>query len=168
MGEAVGEQGPCGEASWRCGASVRSGKRVGFSAAKPVTGVPDQRTHEGSGPEDSRGLRPRGLRRAQAQRAQEGSGLRRAQAQRAHEGSGPEDSGGLRPRGLTRAQAQRAQEGSGPEGSGGLRPRGLTRAQAQRTHEGSGPGGAGTGLDGRGCRSKGLYWFSLCQQNPNV
>ena len=143
MGEAVGEQGPCGEASWRCGASVRSGKRVGFSAAKPVTGVPDQRTHEGSGPEDSRGLRPRGLRRAQG-------------------------SGGLRPRGLRRAQAQRAQEGSGPEGSGGLRPRGLTRAQAQRTHEGSGPGGAGTGLDGRGCRSKGLYWFSLCQQNPNV
>ena len=48
--------------------------------------------------------------RAQAQRAQEGSGLRRAQAQRAHEGSGPEDSGGLRPRGLTRAQAQEGLE----------------------------------------------------------
>lgn len=79
VGEEVGEQGPRGETSWRCGASVRSGKRVGFSAAKPGTGVPDQRTHEGSG-----------------------------------------------------------------------------------------PGGAGTGLDGRGCRSKGLYWFSLCQQNPNV
>lgn len=32
------------------GPSVRSGKRVGFSAARHGTAIPDQRTQEGSGP----------------------------------------------------------------------------------------------------------------------